>query len=182
MSTGRHRAPKNSIASKHSTKVALLGVAGLIIASPAITSHSAQAAGTALSAVPTTSVRVAQAVHVTAPTQAQLARSPYAFGTVNYNRWYAKRLMAAKYHWGSRQFQCLAALWTRESGWSQHSYNRGSGATGIPQAVPGWKMASAGPNWRTDPRTQIRWGLRYIRGTYGTPCGAWSFSQWHGWY
>jgi hypothetical protein len=60
--------------------------------------------------------------------------------------------------------------------------NPSSGAYGIPQALPGGKMASAGGDWRTNPATQIRWGLSYIASTYGTPCGAWAHSQSHGWY
>ena len=68
---------------------------------------------------------------------------------------------------------CLDPLWAHESGWSVSAYNAGSGAFGIPQALPGSRMASAGPDWQADAATQIRWGLEYIKGTYGSPCGAW---------
>jgi hypothetical protein len=84
--------------------------------------------------------------------------------------------------WGSRQFGCLEQLWNKESGWSVTAANPSSSAYGIPQALPGSKMASAGPGWRTNARTQIRWGLGYISSTYGTPCSAWAHSQSNGWY
>jgi hypothetical protein len=79
------------------------------------------------------------------------------------------------------QFGCLDNIWSRESGWNYQAYNA-SGAFGIPQALPGSKMASAGSDWQTNPATQIRWGLGYIKSMYGTPCGAWSFWQSNGWY
>jgi hypothetical protein len=84
--------------------------------------------------------------------------------------------------WGDDQFACLVALWNKESGWRVNAYNAGSGAYGIPQALPGGKMASAGADWETNPATQISWGLGYIGGRYGTPCGAWDHSQRVGWY
>jgi Transglycosylase SLT domain len=92
----------------------------------------------------------------------------------------ARALLAARGWTG--QFGCLDALWQRESGWNPQAYNASSGAFGIPQALPGSKMASAGADWRTNPVTQIRWGLGYIASTYGTPCGAWGHSQAYGWY
>jgi hypothetical protein len=81
----------------------------------------------------------------------------------------------------SDQFGCLDRLWQRESGWRVSASNA-SGAYGIPQALPGSKMASAGDDWRTNPATQIRWGLGYIGSRYGGPCAAWSHSQSTGWY
>ena len=78
-------------------------------------------------------------------------------------------------------FGCLVDLWNRESGWSYDAENP-SGAYGIPQALPGSKMASAGPDWQTDPATQIRWGLGYIKQIYGNPCGAWAFEEANGYY
>jgi hypothetical protein len=93
----------------------------------------------------------------------------------------AAQLLAAD-GWGSGQFSCLDALWEHESGWNVTAFNPASGAYGIPQAVPGAQMASAGPDWRTDAATQIRWGLGYIAGRYGTPCGAWQHEQAYGWY
>ena len=84
--------------------------------------------------------------------------------------------------WGDDQFGCLSALWNKESGWRVNAHNKGSGAYGIPQALPGSKMASAGADWETNPATQISWGLGYITARYGTPCGAWEKSQRSGWY
>ena len=79
------------------------------------------------------------------------------------------------------EWTCLLNLWTKESSWLYDAENP-SGAYGIPQALPGDRMASAGADWQTDPTTQIRWGLGYIQSRYGTPCGAWAHSQSTGWY
>ena len=79
------------------------------------------------------------------------------------------------------QFGCLNNIWMRESGWRWNAQNA-SGAYGIPQALPGSKMATAGADWQTNPATQIRWGLGYIKSTYGTPCNAWAFWQGHNYY
>jgi hypothetical protein len=83
---------------------------------------------------------------------------------------------------GLGQMPCLEKLWSKESGWNPLAHNKSSGAHGIPQAVPGDKMAAYGPNWYSDATTQIKWGLNYIKGRYKTPCGAWSHSQNTGWY
>ncbi|MDT5034602.1 MAG: hypothetical protein QOC94_4773 [Actinoplanes sp.] len=80
------------------------------------------------------------------------------------------------------QFPCLDKLYARESGWNYKASNASSGAYGIPQALPGSKMASEGDDWKTSPATQIKWGLKYIEGRYNSPCGAWSHSQNTGWY
>jgi hypothetical protein len=82
---------------------------------------------------------------------------------------------------GSDQYSCLVSLWNRESHWRVNAENP-DGAYGIPQALPGSKMASAGPDWQTNAKTQIEWGLGYIKARYGTPCGAWAHSQSTGWY
>lgn len=84
--------------------------------------------------------------------------------------------------WSEADAQCLVNLWNRESGWNPAASNGASGAYGIPQALPGSKMASAGADWATNPATQIKWGLDYIAGRYGTPCGAWDHSNSVGWY
>jgi hypothetical protein len=91
------------------------------------------------------------------------------------------RAMIAGYGWGDDQFACLVSLWNRESGWRYNASNP-SGAYGIPQALPGSKMGDYGADWQTNPATQIAWGLGYISGRYGTPCGAWGHSQSRGWY
>jgi hypothetical protein len=93
----------------------------------------------------------------------------------------AKALMP-KFGFSADQFGCLDSLWTRESGWSVSAHNASSGAHGIPQALPGSKMASAGPDWESNPVTQITWGLGYIQDRYGSPCGAWGHSESYGWY
>lgn len=90
--------------------------------------------------------------------------------------------MIQGYGWGDDQFSCLVALWNRESHWNVYAHNSSSGAYGIPQALPGSKMASAGADWETNPATQIAWGLGYIAGRYGSPCGAWAHSEDVGWY
>jgi len=90
--------------------------------------------------------------------------------------------MAADRGWGGSQFQCLDRLWTKESGWKWHADNPTSSAYGIPQSLPGEKMASHGDDWATNPATQIAWGLDYIADVYGSPCSAWAHSQAVNWY
>jgi hypothetical protein len=93
------------------------------------------------------------------------------------------RNMLVDYGWGNNtQFNCLNSLWMRESNWEWSAKNPYSGAYGIPQSLPASKMAAAGADWRTNPATQIRWGLDYIKGRYGSPCGAWSHELAIGWY
>ncbi|MCW2164299.1 hypothetical protein B0I12_001425 [Microbacterium hydrothermale] len=94
----------------------------------------------------------------------------------------AARDMLASRGWGDDQMSCLVSLWNKESGWNYRAYNAGSGAYGIPQALPGSKMSSAGADWETNASTQVAWGLGYISGRYGTPCDAWGHSQSVGWY
>lgn len=93
----------------------------------------------------------------------------------------ARELASSLYGWGDSQFSCLESLWTKESGWNYQAYNP-SGAYGIPQSLPGDKMASVADDWETNATTQITWGLQYINGTYGTPCAAWGHSQATNWY
>jgi hypothetical protein len=92
------------------------------------------------------------------------------------------RLLVADRGLGAQQFDCLERLWNKESGWRWNADNPSSDAYGIPQALPGSKMASAGSDWATNPATQIRWGLSYIANRYGTPCSAWAHSQATNWY
>lgn len=94
----------------------------------------------------------------------------------------ARSLAASLHGWGDGEFQCLSNLWQKESGWNYRASNGGSGATGIPQALPGSKMATAGADWQTSAATQIKWGLDYISRGYGSPCSAWSHSQAVNWY
>jgi hypothetical protein len=92
------------------------------------------------------------------------------------------RSMLPKYGWSSDQFSCLDEIYMRESRWDPSAANPYSGAYGIPQALPGDKMAAYGADWQTNPATQLAWGLSYIRDRYGSPCGAWGFWQSHNWY
>ena len=84
--------------------------------------------------------------------------------------------------WSEGEWGCLDALWTRESNWNYEATNARSGAYGIPQALPATKMSVMGSDWRTNPLTQIRWGLMYIGRTYGDPCGALQHSDRYGYY
>jgi len=110
--------------------------------------------------------------------QAPGAAAPASSGSVQSTA----RSMLGSFGWSSSQFSCLQPLWAGESGWSVTASNPSTGAYGIPQALPGSKMASAGPDWQTNAAAQIRWGLGYIESTYGSPCAAWSHEQADGWY
>jgi hypothetical protein len=109
-------------------------------------------------------------------------RDKYPDSNVEANKAFAKSYMEFKYSWGEDQHSCLVNLWNRESGWRHTADNPTSSAYGIPQSLPGSKMASAGADWRTNPETQIKWGLKYIKHRYETPCGAWSAFKKKGWY
>ena len=90
--------------------------------------------------------------------------------------------MLPSFGWSSSEFGCLNDLWDRESGWNPYAANPASGAYGIPQALPGAKMATAGADWQANPATQIHWGLGYIQSSYGSPCAAWAHETSSGWY
>ncbi len=125
------------------------------------------------------------AVQAAAQAAAESARVQSLAGgnSVDGARGTARDMAASQYGWGEDQFSCLDRLWQKESGWNFAALNSSSGATGIPQALPGNKMASAGSDWASNATTQIRWGLGYIKASsYGTPCAAWSHSQAVGWY
>ncbi|GGF54204.1 hypothetical protein GCM10011519_30140 [Marmoricola endophyticus] len=92
------------------------------------------------------------------------------------------RALLPEFGMTSADFQCVDNIWSQESGWNTHADNPSSSAYGIPQALPGSKMASAGPDWENNAETQIRWGLGYIQSRYGSACSAWGFKQSHGWY
>lgn len=126
--------------------------------------------------------KAAEEAAAKAAAEAQAAAAALAqVNTPDGARSVARSMAASKYGWGDDQFQCLNSLWNRESGWDYQAQNP-SGATGIPQALPGSKMSSFGSDWATNAATQIAWGLSYIAGSYGTPCGAWGHSQSSGWY
>jgi hypothetical protein len=86
---------------------------------------------------------------------------------------FAKEMMATEYGWDEEQYKCLNRLWTKESNWNYQARNPRSGAHGIAQALPASKMEKVGTDWRTNPITQIQWGLLYVSERYDTPCAAW---------
>lgn len=90
--------------------------------------------------------------------------------------------MLTSMNFGEDQYSCLVKLWDRESNWRYTARNSSSGAYGIPQALPASKMATEGPDYMTNPETQVRWGVKYIKGRYGSPCGALAHSDKLGWY
>jgi hypothetical protein len=92
------------------------------------------------------------------------------------------RALMPLYGLSTAQFSCVDNIWEQESHWNVHADNPSSSAYGIPQALPGSKMSSAGPDWQNSAETQIRWGLNYIAERYGSACAAWSFKEAHGWY
>ncbi|WP_207400157.1 lytic transglycosylase domain-containing protein, partial [Actinomadura fibrosa] len=96
------------------------------------------------------------------------------------NKKYGRKMNALK-GW-DRCWPSLETIWDHESGWNERAENPSSGAYGIPQALPGSKLASAGADWRTSSPTQIAWGLGYIKARYKDPCGAWAWWQAHHWY
>jgi hypothetical protein len=143
-----------------------------------------EAEAAAAAAAAAAEAEAAEQKATSAPSGSSGAPSPVyaAAGTSAAEAQAIARNMIAGYGWGDDQFACLVSLWQKESGWNTQAHNRSSGAYGIPQALPGSKMASAGADWQTNAATQISWGLGYISGRYGTPCGAWSHSQSVGWY
>lgn len=103
------------------------------------------------------------------------------YGGVEMYQAYAYSLFS-NYGWSEYDFSCLVWLWNRESRWNPHAHNPSSGAHGIPQSLPASKMATHGDDYWDNPYTQIRWGLDYISGRYGSPTNAWAHSQSYGWY
>ncbi len=116
-----------------------------------------------------------QAAAAAAARAAEQSRTPQGAKAIG-------RSMLAVFGWGDGQWSCLDSLWNKESGWDYTADNPSSSAFGIPQSLPGSKMASVGGDWATNPVTQIRWGLGYIRDSYGSPCAAWSHSRAANWY
>ncbi len=108
--------------------------------------------------------------------QVALAKTPRGAKIV------AKVLIAAKYKWNTKEVSCLTALWNSESHWNYKARNKRSGAHGIAQALPATKMESIATDWRTNPVTQIKWGLNYVKVRYGTPCKALAHKRWSGYY
>ncbi len=111
----------------------------------------------------------------------EIAKLGYTPGTKD-PRDIARQILKNRYGYGASQYTCFNNIIMRESMWKVTARNSSSGAYGIPQALPGSKMASAGSDWRTNPATQITWGIEYMKDRYGSPCGAWGFKSSHGWY
>jgi len=108
--------------------------------------------------------------------QVELARTPLGAKKV------AKSILVEEYGFAEKEYKCLNQLWTQESNWNYKSRNKKSGAHGIPQALPATKMNVVSTDWRTNPVTQIRWGLRYISIRYEAPCKAWAKHKRSNWY
>ena len=152
------------------------GLTGSPAARPVIPAHSVSTAppGPAHAAAsPAANSAATLTVQATAATRHRLG----------WKKEIAWKMMSHRFGWRPKyQFRSLNRLWEHESSWRIHAYNPYSGAYGIPQAVPGIKMASAGPDWQDSARTQIRWGLRYIKAVYGKPRRAWAHEVAYGWY
>ena len=122
-------------------------------------------------------------ISISAKAAAKASASAPAAGTPDPDTAQAMGLVAVQARgWDMEQYDCLVALWNRESHWNVYAHNKSSGAYGIPQSLPGEKMATVADDWQTNPATQIEWGLRYIEGRYGSPCGAWAHSEAVHWY
>jgi murein DD-endopeptidase MepM/ murein hydrolase activator NlpD len=102
---------------------------------------------------------------------------PASNASAEESRAIAKKILEQDHGWGQNEYACLVKLWEHESNWNYKAENPSSGAYGIVQALPPEKMSTVGSDWRTNPATQIKWGLQYIEGRYKTPCGAWTFWQ-----
>ena len=158
--------------------LATAGVVGTALASgPAPAPRPAAESGLA----PHLAIRPAPRPRRTAATAGRASRSARRASLLGSPRTVAHALLLRR-GWSEGQWSCLDALWTRESNWQVQASNARSGAYGIPQALPGWKMAAAGSDWRTNALTQIQWGLSYIGRAYGSPCNALAHSNSYGYY
>lgn len=119
---------------------------------------------------------------ITTRSNSSSPRVSLAKGTKGEYQKYAKSICLEKYCWTENDFNCLVLLWNRESGWNPNAHNSNSGAHGIAQALPASKMASEGSDYLTNYKTQINWGLKYIKNRYSTPSKAWSHFQNKNWY
>ena len=148
------------------TPAAPTGLGANLISS--LSMNLSESAGTPASATGTSVFFASEMAKVAlASQQSEMARTSSGAKQV------AKQLMADELNWGDYQFSCLNKLWTKESHWNYQAHNYRSGAHGIAQALPATKMEIIGTDWRTNPVTQILWGLHYIELRYETPCKAW---------
>lgn len=173
---------------KGEEKVTTAGVDGLSTVTYLVTYVDGVETGRTELAAAVTQQRVDEVITIgtadrPAPAASSGGSAPAGNGPVmtGSNREIGQQLAAAR-GWTGDQWQCLDSLFQKESGWNHLASNSSSGAYGIPQSLPGSKMASVGADWRTNPATQITWGLNYIEGRYGTPCGAWNHSVARNWY
>lgn len=173
--------PLEQLAASRSERVGDQAAAMQVLAAAEQAEQQRQAAAAAAAAAAQAEAARQAAAQQAQPAQPQAAAPAVSVDPGSIQGWTAS-YMSATYGWGSDQMSCLVSLWNRESRWNMNASNPSSGAYGIPQALPGSKMASAGADWRTNPETQVKWGLGYIKGSYGTPCGAWGHSQSNGWY
>jgi hypothetical protein len=168
---------------------AAAGAVVLSLAVPALPSSAAAlpagpsaAAARSVATAPTASK--ADEARLLAALRATRSAAPYRYTTTRYAKWYSARQLARTARWGTGQLKCLVPLWAKESGWSYRSVSPGGTYLGIPQTTAG-QIRSYGyrvSTYRANPEVQVLVGLRYIRGTYGSPCKAWAFWQHHGWY
>jgi hypothetical protein len=155
-----------------------LALAGAIIALASTTARAAPGTGRPGPA-PAAAVTLTA---LAAPPQAAAAPVRHVTEMPRTPRQIARAMLRHRFGWKSWQFKYLNRLWAIESGWNRYATNPYSGAYGIPQAVPGSKMSSAGPGWQWNARTQVRWGMRYIQARYRTPYRAWRQQRRFGWY
>lgn len=192
---GRHRSQQNDSSLPGGRLIprwgAVMGiVAGLLLVAiaqaPAVQQGRALASlqkrATASSAASFAPARAVSLIIAPKPTDPRVLLDRATRSAVRDPQGAARVIAAQTYGWTGLQFSCLDRLWTRESRWNYRAQNPSSGAYGIPQALPGSKMASYGSDWRTNPVTQIKWGLSYIKSRYGSPCSAWGHSESYGWY
>lgn len=174
-------------------KLAAAGLAGVVIATTAASSAMAMAPtaedGAVTAAMSAPAHGTAQERPFGQDEQRAAAQLEHAVRAVGQHQAAAPstpkqvaHVMLGNYGWKDSEFACLDSLWTKESNWEPSAANPSSGAFGIPQALPSSQMASAGSDWQTNPATQIKWGLTYIQGRYGSPCGAWAHETSAGWY
>jgi hypothetical protein len=166
---------------KGNSRKIVLAFAGLMLGLPAAIPATIAASPAAAGTRPAATAHVSRPAGA-APGVAHVTLTGYAVARFHARPHGPRRIarsLLARFGWGHRQFRYLNWLWLHESGWNRHAANPYSGAYGIPQAVPGSKM---GRGWRWNARTQIRWGMRYIRDRYGSPRHAWLHEYWSGWY
>jgi hypothetical protein len=174
----QYAAAQRTAAQQQLAKNAAAARAAAVLAPADATAATAAAAAASQSPAPSASPR--PRATATAPARSASPRPTTAPARSGSPQQIAEAMLGS-FGWSSSQFACLDPLWARESGWSVTAENP-SGAYGIPQALPGSKMASAGADWQTSAATQIEWGLGYIKGIYGSPCAAWDHEQATGWY